>query len=105
MPEFTQFESGKSIILYFPPKGIAGFATSFVNAPSLEPCPPASSIATHSVLRFIILPPYVLMIENHFDFVVDFADDLDFAVEVLVVFFFFDFAGICSRYSVVKPGN
>ena len=32
IPEFTQFESGKSIILYFPPKGTAGFASFCVSA-------------------------------------------------------------------------
>ena len=40
------------------------------------------------------------MIKNHFDFEVDF----DFAVEVLVVFFFFDLDGICSKYRVERPG-
>ena len=30
-------ESGKSIILYLPPKDTAGFATVFVSAPSLLP--------------------------------------------------------------------
>jgi hypothetical protein len=47
MPELAQFDNGKSIIRYFPPKGIAGFAIFFVNTPSLLPWPPASSIATH----------------------------------------------------------
>ena len=31
IPEFTQFDSGKSIILYFPPNGTAGFASFCVN--------------------------------------------------------------------------
>ena len=33
MPEFTQFESGKSIILYLPPYGTAGLAMFFVRIP------------------------------------------------------------------------
>ena len=37
IPELTQFERGKSIILYFQPKGTAGVARSFVRAKSLLP--------------------------------------------------------------------
>ena len=58
IPEFAQLESGKSIILYFPPKGTAGLAISFVNTCNLVPCPPASSIATTSFFRAIKLTPF-----------------------------------------------
>ena len=32
IPEFTQFESGKSMMRYLPPKGTAGFASFWVSA-------------------------------------------------------------------------
>ncbi len=32
IPEFTQFEIGKSMIRYFPPNGTAGFANFSVSA-------------------------------------------------------------------------
>ena len=35
IPEFTQFERGKSIRRYFPPKGTAGFAERAAKAGSL----------------------------------------------------------------------
>ena len=38
IPELIQLLSGKSIILYFPPKATAGFATSAVNTPRRLPC-------------------------------------------------------------------
>ena len=48
IPEFTQFDSGKSMIRYFPPNGTAGFASFCVSAYNLDPWPPASNIATSS---------------------------------------------------------
>jgi hypothetical protein len=51
-----QLLSGKSMIRYFPPKATAGFATFAVRTPSLEPCPPASSIAIISFLTTSSLP-------------------------------------------------
>ena len=59
MPELTQFERGKSIMRYLPPKGTAGFATSLVKTPRRVHCPPDKSIATHSFLfLFVIIPPF-----------------------------------------------
>ena len=49
-PELMQFDSGKSMIEYFPPKDTAGFATFFVSTPRREPWPPASSMAIISFL-------------------------------------------------------
>ncbi len=43
------------MILYFPPKETAGFATFAVRQPSLLPCPPARSIAI--ILFFTFIPP------------------------------------------------
>ena len=54
IPEFVQFESGKSMIRNFPPNGTAGFAMSPVSTYRRLPCPPASSMATHS---FFIAAP------------------------------------------------
>ena len=48
-PEFTQFESVKSMMRNFPPNGTAGFARQSVSGPSRAPRPPARIIAT--VLR------------------------------------------------------
>jgi len=63
IPELTQFDKAKSIILYFPPKGTEGFAILVVRAPSLLPCPPARSIATHSFLaNFINFTSFVVYI-------------------------------------------
>src|SRR5262245_50353095 len=45
MPEFTQFDNGKSIILYLPAKGTAGFARFAVSTPNREPSPPARMTA------------------------------------------------------------
>ncbi len=45
MPELIQFDKGKSIILYLPPKGTAGFARQSVILFSLVPRPPAKIIA------------------------------------------------------------
>src|SRR5690606_12865591 len=53
MPEFTQFESGKSMIRYLPPNGAAGFARFAVRSPSREPRPPA--MITAIVLRVRLL--------------------------------------------------
>jgi hypothetical protein len=53
MPELTQFDNGKSIILNLPPKGAAGFARFAVKSPSLEPRPPA--MITAIVLRVRLL--------------------------------------------------
>ena len=41
MPECKQFESVKSIIRNFPPKGTAGFVRQSVRTPNLSPRPPA----------------------------------------------------------------
>ena len=41
IPELTQFDRGKSIILNFPPKGTAGFARQPVSCFKREPRPPA----------------------------------------------------------------
>src|SRR5438093_9421673 len=41
MPEFTQFDNGKSMMRYLPAKGTAGFARFAVSTPSREPSPPA----------------------------------------------------------------
>jgi hypothetical protein len=49
IPEFTQLDSEKSMIRYFPPKGVAGFARLSVNCMSRCPRPPA--ITTATVLR------------------------------------------------------
>ena len=48
-PEFTQFESAKSMMRNLPPNGTAGFARQSVSGPSRAPRPPARIIAT--VLR------------------------------------------------------
>ena len=40
-PEFRQLLNVKSITLYIPPKGTAGFALSFVSGYNLSPWPPA----------------------------------------------------------------
>ena len=42
MPELTQLDKGKSIILNFPPKGTAGFARQSVIFINREPRPPAN---------------------------------------------------------------
>ena len=55
MPEFAQLESGKSIILYLPPKLTAGLATFSVRSSKRVPLPPARIIATIFLLIFI--PP------------------------------------------------
>jgi hypothetical protein len=41
MPELTQLDKGKSIILNLPPKGTAGLARQSVMFINLEPRPPA----------------------------------------------------------------
>ncbi len=64
-PELIQLLSGKSIILYLPPNETAGFATSAVRTPSLEPCPPASNIAIISFL-ITLSPPLFLDMELYF---------------------------------------
>ena len=56
IPEFTQLDKEKSIMRYLPPKEIAGFALLFVSRPSLEPCPPARSIAIHSFFLTAFTP-------------------------------------------------
>jgi hypothetical protein len=53
-----QLLSGKSMILYFPPKDTAGLAIFDVRIPSLLPWPPANSMAIISFLT-IMLPPLV----------------------------------------------
>jgi hypothetical protein len=53
MPELTQFESGKSIILNLPPNGTAGFARQSVNCRSLLPRPPASMMAIELRVRWL----------------------------------------------------
>ena len=55
IPELAQLLKGKSIILYFPPKCTAGFATFAVKASRRVPRPPAKIIATISFP--IIFPP------------------------------------------------
>jgi len=45
IPEFRQFDSVKSIMRNFPPKGTAGFARQSVKFSNLEPRPPASTSA------------------------------------------------------------
>src|SRR4030095_11653914 len=45
MPEFTQFDNGKSMMRYLPANGTAGLARFCVSTPSLEPSPPARIIA------------------------------------------------------------
>jgi hypothetical protein len=60
MPLLAQFDKGKSIIRYFPPKLTAGFAIFFVKVSRRVPLPPASNMATNSFskeshLFFIIL--------------------------------------------------
>ena len=49
-PELMQLLKGKSMILYFPPKDTAGFATFWVKTPRRLPCPPAKSMAIISFL-------------------------------------------------------
>jgi hypothetical protein len=51
-PELMQLLSGKSIILYFPPKETAGLAILAVNTPNLLPWPPARSMA---IISFFIM--------------------------------------------------
>src|SRR5713226_1694416 len=41
IPELTQLESVKSMILYFPAKGTAGLARRSVRTPRRDPSPPA----------------------------------------------------------------
>ncbi len=45
IPEFTQFESVKSMIRYLPAKGTAGLARFSVSTPRREPSPPARMTA------------------------------------------------------------
>jgi hypothetical protein len=42
MPEFTQFDSVKSMMRYLPPNGTAGFARFSESRHRREPRPPAS---------------------------------------------------------------
>ena len=44
VPMEEELLKGKSIILYFPPKATAGFATFDVRTPNRLPCPPAKSM-------------------------------------------------------------
>ncbi len=46
MPEFTQFESTKSMIRNLPPKGVAGLQRSSVRCFSRSPRPPAMITAS-----------------------------------------------------------
>ena len=46
MPEFTQFDSVKSMIRNLPANGTAGLARQSVSGPSREPRPPASTTAS-----------------------------------------------------------
>src|SRR5574337_92715 len=50
MPELTKLDRTTSMIRYFPPKGTAGFARSFVKGCSLSPRPPAI-IIPRTVMR------------------------------------------------------
>ena len=50
MPELAQFDKEKSIMRNLPPKLTAGLAIFEVSAINLLPCPPARSIAMHSLL-------------------------------------------------------
>ena len=64
-----QLLSGKSIILYFPPKETAGFATFCVNTPRRLPCPPANSIAIISFFTMIsplaaLFVPYISFLDG-----------------------------------------
>src|SRR6266498_2277761 len=45
MPEFTQFDNGKSMMRYLPAKGTAGLARLAVSTPNREPSPPARMTA------------------------------------------------------------
>src|SRR5262245_37767792 len=45
MPEFTQFDNGKSMMRYLPAKGTAGLARLAVSTPRREPSPPARMTA------------------------------------------------------------
>ena len=51
MPEFTQFESTKSMMRNLPPKGVAGLQRCAVRSPSRSPRPPAMMIASVPPVR------------------------------------------------------
>src|SRR5215831_5977999 len=53
IPEFTQFESVKSMIRYLPANGTAGFARFSVSTPSREPSPPAR-ITARALIRGLV---------------------------------------------------
>ena len=47
------------MILYLPPKGTAGFATTLVSKPSRLPCPPASNMAMHRFFLMSSIPAFI----------------------------------------------
>ena len=53
-PEFTQFDSEKSMQRYAPPKGRAGLQTFLVSGSSRVPLPPASTTATVRSARLAV---------------------------------------------------
>src|SRR4029453_7455334 len=53
IPEFTQLDSVKSMMRYFPAKGTAGLARFSVSTPSREPSPPAR-ITARALIRGLL---------------------------------------------------
>src|SRR5665648_52772 len=56
--DFVQLLKLKSMILYLPQNETAGLARFRVKPPSLLPCPPAKSSATHSCCFNLVHLPY-----------------------------------------------
>ena len=57
MPEFTQFDSEKSMIRYLPPKGRAGLARLRVRWRSRSPRPPAMTTAIVLLVSWLTKRP------------------------------------------------
>src|SRR5579863_2309473 len=60
MPELTQFDSTKSMILNLPPNGVAGLHRCWVSALSRSPRPPAMTTARVPLVNRLTYRPVLL---------------------------------------------